>query len=110
VVKNQMLYCPKCGDAFKETESGGFICERGQMELSERMSQSLSECYVENKRRPKTFNYESDIKYSRIGGSWFCPGCGVPINETSPAKLICEKCDKNLLEFIYQLVELHPHL
>jgi hypothetical protein len=104
-----MLYCPKCGDILKETESGIFICERGEMDLSERLGQSLIDCYIENTRKPKVFNYGGDVIYSRIGGNWFCPGCGIKIIETSPAKLICSSCDKNLLEFIYQLVELHVH-
>jgi len=32
------MYCPKCGDVLKE-ERGVFICDRGQMALSQHMAE-----------------------------------------------------------------------
>ena len=39
----------------------------------------------------------------------FCPCCGVPM-KTSDAHVRCDTCHEYLDEFIYVLVELHPHL
>jgi hypothetical protein len=75
------MYCPKCGDSLKE-QSGVFLCERGQMELSGFMAEGLYSGFVSKTERPEDFTFKKEGQ--RFGGQWFCPGCGVLMNEATP--------------------------
>jgi rubrerythrin len=44
----------------------------------------------------------------RPGGSWFCPACGVEA-EVGPDFVRCPTCTRALNEFLYEIVEYHPH-
>ncbi|KAF0184041.1 MAG: hypothetical protein IV086_04560 [Hyphomonadaceae bacterium] len=75
------------------------------MELSKRVSQRLQDVYATG-----TTVAPSEVCHKqRIGGTWYCPGCGVEATESEVGVIRCSACDKNMTEFIYELVELHFH-
>jgi hypothetical protein len=80
-------------------------CAAGEMGLSKDLEKRLVECYVEETRLPRSL----PLNYP-VGGKWFCPGCSLEVKESLPGKLQCEHCGKYLSEFIYALIERHPHL
>ena len=96
------LYCPKCGDLL--VRSGDTLkCVRGEIEFSGELCKRFKEYYLENPSpEKKAINV-------RIGGRWFCPGCGVEIVERSTGAVECQNCSKSLLPFIHVLIERHPH-
>ena len=100
------MYCPKCGDVLKE-QRGVFVCERGQMELSQHIAERLYSEFVSKTEEPE------DVRFTkagyRFGGQWFCPGCGVLMNEETPGAVKCPQCRRNVGKYLRQLVELHPH-
>jgi rubrerythrin len=96
------MFCPKCGDEFVKVD-GYLTCVRGRMELSSRLESRFTECYVSKSDRPR----ESQLPF-RVGGTWYCPGCGVPTVEED-GFVRCPQCRLSLNEFIAALVELHPH-
>ena len=98
------MHCPRCNAVLTEREGKPSRCDPGQMDLSQDLERRLRECYVDNLRAPRS----EPLAY-RVGGSWFCPGCGVRALESTPGDLRCPSCQKGLAEFIYSLVELHPH-
>lgn len=96
------MYCPKCGDVLTETPEG-IVCQKGNMQLSAHLSNQLEECYVKGARKPRDFRFGF-----QVGGTWFCPGCGVQIVEQE-GTLSCPKCRRSINEFVRELVELHSH-
>jgi len=100
------MYCPKCGDSLKE-QGGVFLWERGQMELSQFMAERLYSGFVSKTEEPEDFRF-TKAGY-RFGGQWFCPGCGVLMNEETPGAVKCPQCRRNIGKYLRQLVELHPH-
>lgn len=104
------LYCPRCGEAMRRNADGEVCCERGQMGLSEDLEERFVSRYIErtNVSNRTTFTY-GDRPLS-VGGKWFCPGCGRPIVERSPGVLTCDDCGQSIVEFVYPLIERHPHL
>jgi rubrerythrin len=42
------------------------------------------------------------------GRLWYCPGCGVRMIEADHS-LTCPLCHQSLNEFVFLLIELHPH-
>lgn len=105
-----VLYCPRCGELMHRKTDGELYCERGQMGLSEDMEERLISRFIErtNVSTRITFTY-GDRPHS-VGGKWFCPGCGRPIVERSPGVLTCDDCGQSIVDFVYHLIELHPHL
>ena len=101
------MYCPKCGDVLKE-QRGVFVCERGQMELSQHIAERLYSCFVTKVEQPEEFRF-TDGRY-HFGGRWFCPGCGVLMDEEQPGAVRCPKCGRNIGKYVHQLAELHPHV
>ena len=97
------MYCPKCGDEMV-TQGGEVFCRRGRMGLARVVENRLTECFVANTATP------SDKAFAfRIGGTWFCPGCGV--QDVEEAGVIrCPRCHRSLNEFVHNLIEQHPHL
>jgi hypothetical protein len=73
------------------------------MELSKQMAADLRACFLERSREPAGAPFTV-----RIGGSWFCPGCGTPAVEND-GWISCSTCHRTLNELVYRLVELHPH-
>ena len=104
------MHCPKCGDILSESADGDLVCVRGQMGLSLDLAQRLRACYVTQSRQPREGVFTYGDRPLWIGGRWFCPGCGVAIPEHSPGDLRCPVCSRSLSEFVYVLVERHPHL
>jgi hypothetical protein len=83
--------------------NGEWTCLRGGMGLSEIVSRGMMDVYVKKSRssveRPSTFTW---------GGVWYCPGCGIQLSEHE-GLVACGQCGQSLNEFLWQLVELHPH-
>jgi rubrerythrin len=100
------MYCLKCGDSPKEQQNV-FLCERGEMELSKYMAERLYSCFVSKTEEPEAFRF-TEAGY-RFGGRWFCPGCGVLMNEKEPGAVRCPQCGRNIGKYLHQLIELHPH-
>ena len=85
-----------------------FLCERGQMKLSQFMAERLHSGFVSKTEEPEDFRIRR-AGY-RFGGQWFCPGCGVLMNEETPGAVKCPECGRNIGKHLHQLVELHPHV
>jgi hypothetical protein len=97
------VYCPVCGEPLVGGGGEELRCEAGRMPLSAHLAERLTECYVEESRRPS----DQPLRYSP-GGEWFCPACGVP-TVTGADSVTCPRCGRALNEFTYELVEYHPH-
>jgi hypothetical protein len=80
---------------------GTFMCVAGDMPLSRHLHDELSAVFVHRARsaRPRSLDW---------GGVWFCPGCGVEAT-TDQQHVRCGQCGEYLDEFLYELVEIHPH-
>jgi hypothetical protein len=79
------------------------VCPRGNMALSEAMANGLAAAFVDRSVVP------SDQPFTfRVGGDWYCPGDGTRMNELAGV-VRCPSCHIALNQFIYQLVEVHPH-
>ncbi len=100
LVYHRQVFCPKCGKAM-DLVNGTFACVTGEMPLSRNLHDKLCEVFVSRTRvaRSVPLNW---------GGRWFCPGCGVPAT-TDHEHVRCGTCREYLDEFLYALVELHPH-
>jgi hypothetical protein len=100
LVYHRWVFCPKCGKAM-DMVNGTFTCVSGEMPLSRNLHERLCEVFVSRTRsaRPVPLNW---------GGGWFCPGCGVPAT-ADREHVRCEKCGEYLDEFLYALIERHPH-
>jgi hypothetical protein len=53
------VYCPVCGEVLVGGDGEELRCEAGRMPLSEHLAASLTECYVEESRRPS----DEPLKY-----------------------------------------------
>ena len=98
------MHCPRCGAVLEEEDGLARRCAPGAMRLSEHLTRALDDCYVKNVRAPR----EGRLPF-RVGGTWYCPGCGVMLEEPSVGEVRCPACKRSLVEFIRHLVELHPH-
>lgn len=98
----QALFCPKCGSQLEST-SRGLYCQKGKMYLSQFLEKRFLVCFVLAITNPREF----ELKF-KPGGNWFCPWCGI-LAEVSNGFVKCPKCHSSLNEFIYPLIELHPH-
>lgn len=96
------MFCPRCGEPLAEV-NGALTCVRGDMSLSPKMRECFTECFVTKTRTPADRVFEL-----RVGGRWFCPGCGVQALEQD-GRITCPRCSRSLNEFIGSLVELHRH-
>jgi len=96
------MFCPMCGEELTDVD-GDLMCVPGDLPLSPKMREGLNECFVERIRTTKEFAFSF-----RIGGTWFCPGCGVRAEEEG-GRVVCPRCSRSLNEFIHALIELHPH-
>jgi len=64
------------------------------MELSQFMAERLYSGFVSKTEQPEDFRI-ADEGY-RFGGQWFCPGCGVLMNEETPGAVKCPQCKRNI--------------
>ena len=96
------MFCPYCGSEL-ERVGGELACRRGGMELSPHMEERLCAAFVHGTDEPS----RSPVRY-RVGGRWYCPGCGVPA-VTGEHSVACSRCGKHLTPFLVELVELHSH-
>jgi hypothetical protein len=70
------------------------------------MAKGLYQSFVARSVRP----IEPTPASFRRGGVWFCPGCGIQMEDAPGTNGVkCTQCGGNLGPFIYKLVELHPH-
>src|SRR5689334_1036673 len=97
----RVLHCPRCGDVLERDANGELQCRRGSMGLAKSLERELFACFVDRTRTPRAEPFSFGI-----GGTWWCPGCGVPIEERTKGDLRCPQCDVSLREFVYRLVEL----
>jgi hypothetical protein len=98
------MFCPKCGDLLEAGSDGLLECRRGEMGLSADMQRRLVEVFQTRVRRG-----EDRVLPYKIGGAWWCPGCGVEAREVTRGNLRCLSCNESFAEFVYRLVEVHPH-
>ena len=96
----QRLFCPKCGEPMTLVD-GTFECLAGKMPLSRALHTALCEVFVDRSRDARAIAVN-------WGGDWFCPRCGGRA-ETADRHVRCLACGQYLDEFLYPLVELHPH-
>jgi rubrerythrin len=89
---------------------GHFECKRGRMPLAEELERRLIECFVTETRQPREPSEVYKGGSLKIGGQWFCPGCGTMAEESTPGDVRCPKCSRSLAEFVFSLIEHHPHL
>jgi len=79
---------------------------RGEMLLTQQIANGLREAFIARtvpRKKPTPATFHS-------GGTWFCPSCGVPMQEISGTNgVVCPKCCGNLGLFLYWLIERHPH-
>jgi rubredoxin len=102
------MYCPRCGDGMEETK-GTFVCVRGNMPLSPYIAKHLYAVFVSNSEDSKDFIPNRVGR--KLGGTWFCPACGVQMTEEAPSVVSCPSCGRNMAKkYVEQLIELHPHL
>lgn len=96
------MFCPKCGEEMEQS-SGIWICGRGEMHLSALLSRAFTDVYLLKTRPP-----ENQPVNFKVDGPWYCPGCGIPA-EAQNGSVTCSQCGQSLNEFLWPLVELHPH-
>lgn len=108
-LESDAMYCPKCGDVLRETNET-FTCLRGDMELSQHLATHLFVCFVSKSEQPKEPPSVNEITYKGgVGGLWFCPGCGVSMEEKTPWAVRCPQCGRSIWQFLHELIEIHPH-
>jgi rubrerythrin len=73
------------------------------MYLSERLAHGFHTTFVLRERA-------ADLCHFRVphGGRYHCPGCGIPMTEQD-GQVTCPSCDVSLDEYIYSMIEVHPH-
>lgn len=104
------LHCPRCGQIMTRSAAGELVCVRGQMHLARELENRFRDCYVTKISAPRDGINTYNGKLSRVGGKWFCPGCGIPAQELIDGDLRCPQCAQSLVEFVYALIERHPHI
>jgi hypothetical protein len=92
------MFCPKCA-AVLDLRSGTLTCVLGDMPLSQRLHNLLTQRYASGVPSPR--KGVTSIEKDR----WYCPGCGVMLNEN----LVCPECYRSIKDLQHELVELHPH-
>jgi hypothetical protein len=90
------LFCPRCAAAM-DRSGGELTCLPGDMGLSRRLETALLGRFGGR--------VNADAPAPTPGSSWYCPACRLPIGEG----MTCGACGESLREFLFQLVELHPH-
>jgi rubrerythrin len=96
------MYCPWCGS---QTEHDGreLVCPVGNMPFAQWTAERLYAAFVARTATPSP----EPLRF-RVGGRWYCPGCGVRMI-TEPHDVHCPRCTLRLNPFLVELVELHGH-
>ena len=96
------MHCPKCGEPM-ETGGPEYRCLPGDMSLASGVERDLVQGFLDPgiQAPPKPWNLG-------MGGPWYCPRDGAAMSE-SDGILACPVCQRSLNEYLYRLVELHPH-
>jgi rubrerythrin len=82
------------------TESAdGMTCTRSGMVMSRRLRDGLTDVFITRVRAGRRSR-----DHVRLGGSFYCPGCGTAMRDAE-----CPNCGGVLDEFIWPIIELHPH-
>ena len=103
------MYCPKCGDLLEET-NGTFRCNRGEMEMSQHLAAHLYAYFISRSEQPRGAPPISEpVRKRSADGGWFCPCCGIAMDEETHWGLGCSRCGLGLYQFLFELVEHHPH-
>jgi len=105
-VARDRMFCPKCAGTLNRLPNGILECKRGRLAFSAELSARLAACYADRQRRPRDEPFGRGVS---VGGTWFCPGCGVRLLEALQGDVRCPECQLALNEFLYALNELHPH-
>jgi rubrerythrin len=74
------------------------------MGLSKKLKDALTDVYELGARPPKPNRFDF------TSGRWFCPKCAVHLEQAASGKYECPTCNRTIGEFVYELVEFHPHL
>jgi hypothetical protein len=98
------MYCAFCGASLTRCTSGEARCDRTGAAFSSALVKELAACFATETRRPSA----TPTRFP-MGSRWYCPRCGVPAKVASH-DVVCGTCGRHLNDFIYQLVELTPHL
>lgn len=96
------MFCPFCGSPFQRM-GGELACPAGNMPLAPRTEARLFAAFVARTATPSA----EPLRY-RVGGRWYCPGCGDRMI-TEDHAVRCPRCTLHLNEFLVELVELHSH-
>jgi len=88
------LFCPRCGVPLEHRAGKPLRCVPGDMELSANLERGLRECFLDGARTPQS----RPLRF-KVGGVWFCPGCGVR-EEVVDGDVRCPRCRRSLNEFI----------
>ena len=96
------MHCPKCGDKLDDDPRVG--CRRGGMPISPSLLERLHA--ITDNGPPTTAPVELPF---RIGGTWFCPACGVLAEEPRQGVLQCSRCRRSFSDIVHVLTETHPH-
>jgi hypothetical protein len=91
-------YCPKCGQEVVEKD-GIWACTSGGLEFSMRVGGQLAATYGASflpGRKPAA---------PMQVGVLFCPSCCAVLGR----EYVCPECHRSLRQFIFQLIEIHPH-
>ena len=89
------MFCPFCGARVDTLPSGEARCRSAAALFSVHITRQLSDAFVTCVRSPSA----EPLPY-KVGGSWFCPGCGVPMRGLTPAAAaianpVCAQCSAN---------------
>jgi hypothetical protein len=98
------MHCPKCGGALVDA-GDGLACEPGEMTLAPRMAGELRGRFV-TKTLPSPPAPRG--RMLRVGGDWFCPGCGKRMLEQR-SHIACADCGASLEGLVFALAQLAPH-
>jgi hypothetical protein len=96
------MYCPRCASrivSFGPTAR----CQKTNAPLSTRLhADLLAFCVARTSlEQPGPLSF-------KVGGTWFCPGCGAPMREDN-GYLLCDYCGAYLNRFVHSLVEFFVH-
>lgn len=98
------MFCPRCGDQMADRD-GTLTCDRGDMPLSPKLQELLTETFVLKAR-----SWDVKPAQFRWGGEWFCPADGAHMDEHDGV-VRCPACSEAFPgPLLHQLIELHPHL
>jgi tRNA(Ile2) C34 agmatinyltransferase TiaS len=97
------LHCPYCGDELTVSTYGELECKRGGMYVSRLLEGRFRDIF-ERSLRPTR-----EVPHDAKSGHWFCPGCGLQLKLAEDGLYRCPKCGQTIGEFVYALIEFHPH-